>query len=89
MDDGDDIVVMIVPDYQMLEYVERIASRLSDDPVFLNLFIFFSPTILLSLLVLELPDCPNHDGLIDQHVLFIVESIRDSNTRCIFINLDF
>ncbi|MQL96496.1 hypothetical protein Taro_029177 [Colocasia esculenta] len=32
VDDGDDIVVMIVPDYQMLEYVERIASRLSDDP---------------------------------------------------------
>ncbi|KAK7277931.1 hypothetical protein RJT34_22951 [Clitoria ternatea] len=31
--DGDDeIVVMIVPDYQMLEYVERIASSLSNDP---------------------------------------------------------
>ncbi|KAH7543071.1 hypothetical protein FEM48_Zijuj02G0144400 [Ziziphus jujuba var. spinosa] len=28
----DDIVVMVVPDYQMLEYVERIASNLSDDP---------------------------------------------------------
>jgi len=32
--EGDDeIVVMIVPDYQMLEYVERIASNLSNDPV--------------------------------------------------------
>ncbi|WVY96625.1 hypothetical protein V8G54_028776 [Vigna mungo] len=31
--EGDDeIVVMIVPDYQMLEYVERIASNLSNDP---------------------------------------------------------
>ena len=29
----DDIIVMVVPDYQMLEYVERIASGLSDDPV--------------------------------------------------------
>ncbi|KAL3538095.1 hypothetical protein ACH5RR_001461 [Cinchona calisaya] len=28
----DEIVVMIVPDYQMLEYVERIASELTDDP---------------------------------------------------------
>uniref|UniRef100_A0A7N1A6Z4 DUF1995 domain-containing protein n=1 Tax=Kalanchoe fedtschenkoi TaxID=63787 RepID=A0A7N1A6Z4_KALFE len=28
----DEIVVMVVPDYQMLEYVERIASGLSDDP---------------------------------------------------------
>ncbi|KAI4364605.1 hypothetical protein MLD38_020674 [Melastoma candidum] len=28
----DEIVVMVVPDYQMLEYVERIASQLSDDP---------------------------------------------------------
>ncbi|XP_031406366.1 uncharacterized protein LOC116214967 isoform X2 [Punica granatum] len=28
----DEIVVMVVPDYQMLEYVERIASALSDDP---------------------------------------------------------
>ncbi|KAL3843962.1 hypothetical protein ACJIZ3_001365 [Penstemon smallii] len=28
----DEIVVMVVPDYQMLEYVERIASDLSDDP---------------------------------------------------------
>ncbi|CAA7391237.1 unnamed protein product [Spirodela intermedia] len=32
VEDGDDIVVMLVPDYQMLEYVEKIASRLSDDP---------------------------------------------------------
>lgn len=24
---------MVVPDYQMLEYVERIASNLSNDPV--------------------------------------------------------
>ncbi|KAL0904020.1 hypothetical protein M5K25_026089 [Dendrobium thyrsiflorum] len=29
----DEVVVMLVPDYQMLEYVERIASQLSDDPV--------------------------------------------------------
>ncbi|XP_062144273.1 uncharacterized protein LOC133851734 [Alnus glutinosa] len=28
----DEIVVMVVPDYQMLAYVERIASNLSDDP---------------------------------------------------------
>lgn len=28
----DEIVVMVVPDYQMLEYVERIAANLSDDP---------------------------------------------------------
>ncbi|XP_077253145.1 DUF1995 domain protein, putative (DUF1995) isoform X2 [Tasmannia lanceolata] len=28
----DEIVVMVVPDYQMLEYVERIASQLSNDP---------------------------------------------------------
>lgn len=29
----DEIVVMVVPDYQMLEYVEKLASTLSDDPV--------------------------------------------------------
>lgn len=28
----DEIVVMVVPDYQMLAYVEKIASNLSDDP---------------------------------------------------------
>ncbi|KAI8028408.1 hypothetical protein LOK49_LG02G02126 [Camellia lanceoleosa] len=28
----DEIVVMVVPDYQMLEYVQRITSELSDDP---------------------------------------------------------
>ncbi|KAI3752451.1 hypothetical protein L2E82_24484 [Cichorium intybus] len=28
----DEIIVMVVPDYQMLDYVERIASDLSDDP---------------------------------------------------------
>ncbi|OAY42278.1 uncharacterized protein LOC110622174 [Manihot esculenta] len=28
----DEIVVMVVPDYQMLRYVENIASNLSDDP---------------------------------------------------------
>ncbi|KAL0364797.1 UNVERIFIED_CONTAM: hypothetical protein Sangu_0577300 [Sesamum angustifolium] len=28
----DEIVVMVVPDYQMLEYVQKIASDLSDDP---------------------------------------------------------
>lgn len=29
----DEIIVMVVPDYQMLGYVEKIASDLSDDPV--------------------------------------------------------
>lgn len=29
----DEIVVLIVPDHQMLEYVQKIASELSDDPV--------------------------------------------------------
>ncbi|THG01587.1 hypothetical protein TEA_029767 [Camellia sinensis var. sinensis] len=29
----DEIVVMVVPDYQMLEYVQRITSELSDDPI--------------------------------------------------------
>ncbi|XP_022895976.1 uncharacterized protein LOC111410048 [Olea europaea var. sylvestris] len=32
VDAEDEIVVMVVPDYQMLEYVKRIASDLSDDP---------------------------------------------------------
>ncbi|KAK6139364.1 hypothetical protein DH2020_026872 [Rehmannia glutinosa] len=32
----DEIVVMVVPDYQMLEYVEKIASDLSDDPVLMH-----------------------------------------------------
>ncbi|XP_058110998.1 uncharacterized protein LOC131253900 [Magnolia sinica] len=32
VENEDEIVVMVVPDYQMLEYVERIASLLSDDP---------------------------------------------------------
>lgn len=32
VDSGDEMVVMIVPDHQMLEYVEKIASTLSDDP---------------------------------------------------------
>lgn len=36
----DEIVVMVLPDYQMLEYVERIASDLSDDPVMLKSFLF-------------------------------------------------
>ncbi|CAK9168032.1 unnamed protein product [Ilex paraguariensis] len=34
VESDDEIIVMVVPDYQMLEYVERIASDLSDDPVF-------------------------------------------------------
>lgn len=29
----DEIIVMVVPDYQMLGYVEKISSDLSDDPV--------------------------------------------------------
>ncbi|KAK7391995.1 hypothetical protein VNO78_20421 [Psophocarpus tetragonolobus] len=32
VENDDEIVVMIVPDYQMLEYVQRIASNLSKDP---------------------------------------------------------
>ncbi|CAI9769003.1 unnamed protein product [Fraxinus pennsylvanica] len=32
VDSEDEIVVMVVPDYQMLEYVQKIASYLSDDP---------------------------------------------------------
>ncbi|GER28833.1 hypothetical protein STAS_04656 [Striga asiatica] len=28
----DDIIVMVVPDYQMLQYVEKLAADLSDDP---------------------------------------------------------
>lgn len=30
----DEIIVMLVPDYQMLQYVQKIASDLSDDSVF-------------------------------------------------------
>lgn len=33
VENEDEIVVMVVPDYQMLGYVERIASDLSDEPV--------------------------------------------------------
>ncbi|KAF3328563.1 hypothetical protein FCM35_KLT05641 [Carex littledalei] len=33
VDKEDEIVVLIIPDYQMLEKVEIIANRLSDDPV--------------------------------------------------------
>lgn len=29
----DELVVMVVPDYQMLDYVQRITKYLSDDPV--------------------------------------------------------
>ncbi|KAK7269329.1 hypothetical protein RIF29_22053 [Crotalaria pallida] len=32
VESDDEIVVMVVPDYQMLEYVEKIASNLSNDP---------------------------------------------------------
>ncbi|CAL0300090.1 unnamed protein product [Lupinus luteus] len=32
VDSDDEIVIMIVPDYQMLEYVQKIASNLSNDP---------------------------------------------------------
>ncbi|XP_022150749.1 uncharacterized protein LOC111018808 [Momordica charantia] len=32
VDSADEIVVMVVPDYQMLENVEKIAAALSDDP---------------------------------------------------------
>lgn len=33
VDTDDGVVVMIIPDHQMLESVERIASQLADDPV--------------------------------------------------------
>lgn len=33
VDVEDEVVVMIIPDHQMVESVERIASQLSDDPV--------------------------------------------------------
>lgn len=33
VESDDEIVVMVVPDYQMLQNVERIASNLSNDPV--------------------------------------------------------
>ena len=33
VDPEDEVAVMIIPDHQMLEAVERIASQLSDDPV--------------------------------------------------------
>lgn len=32
----DEIVVLVVPDYQMLEYVQKIARELSDDPVYMH-----------------------------------------------------
>ncbi|CAL9123453.1 unnamed protein product [Musa acuminata var. zebrina] len=32
VDNEDEVVVMVVPDYQMLEYVERVATLLSEDP---------------------------------------------------------
>ncbi|CAL9102043.1 unnamed protein product [Musa textilis] len=32
VDSEDEVVVMVVPDYQMLEYVERVATLLSEDP---------------------------------------------------------
>lgn len=42
---------MVVPDYQMLEYVERIASHLSNDPV---LYCFINEFSLLEYLRLVL-----------------------------------
>lgn len=36
MEKEDEIIVMVVPDYQMLEYVEKIAKGLADDPVTKN-----------------------------------------------------
>jgi hypothetical protein len=33
VDPEDEVAVMIIPDHQMLEAVERITSQLSDDPV--------------------------------------------------------
>lgn len=47
MENEDEIIVMVVPDYQMLEYVERIASNLSDDPVHILLFSLFLALFLL------------------------------------------
>lgn len=40
---------MVVPDYQMLEYVERIASQLSDDPV----CCFFSAEVYQTFLLIK------------------------------------
>ena len=33
MEKEDEIIVMVVPGYKMLEYVEKIAKGLADDPV--------------------------------------------------------
>lgn len=38
VDIADEIVVMVVPDYQMLANVEKIAAALSDDPVKIQSF---------------------------------------------------
>lgn len=44
----DEIIVMVVPDYQMLAYVEKVASELLDDPVLISFSSMISePHILL------------------------------------------
>lgn len=54
VDSGDEMVVMIVPDHQMLEYVEKIASTLSDDPVNLwALFYLYRNHFLLEILAIS------------------------------------
>lgn len=46
VDDEDEVVVMIVPDYQMLEYVESITSQLSGDTV-CDFNLYIDPVILV------------------------------------------
>lgn len=45
----DEIIVMLVPDYQMLEYVQKIAYDLSDDSVIIYLFIKINSSLWLSI----------------------------------------
>ncbi|RWW42714.1 hypothetical protein BHE74_00051700 [Ensete ventricosum] len=39
VDNEDEVVIMVVPDYQMLEYVERVATLLSEDPVSISFLV--------------------------------------------------
>ena len=50
VDNEDEVVVMILPDYQMVEYVERIASQLSGDTVCDSNLYINSREILVSLI---------------------------------------
>lgn len=42
MDNEDEIVVMVVLDYQMLGSMEKIASKFSDDPLWTGDFSFYN-----------------------------------------------